>query len=200
MNKVLVVMLMVGLSSFAQADDKKGGKAAGKPTGDAHAPPKPAPEFLAATKYFLGSWNCDGKMAAGPWGPEMKATSTLGFKLTMNDFYMSIDGDQKIAGPQPMSMSFHGMNGWDPMSKKLMRNDYDSTGGYVALSSPGWEGDKIVFSGEGMMMGKKMKMRHTMAKKGDAEFVSTFETIGADGKPSPMGEDVCKKTGAPAKK
>jgi hypothetical protein len=191
MNKALVVMVMLGFASVAQAGDKKGKTAGGD---QAHmAPPKAAPEFLAATKYFIGSWTCDGKMAMGPGGPEVAASTNLGFKLTMNDFYMSIDGDAKMAGPQPMTMMFHGMNGWDPTSKKLMRNDYDSMGGYVAFSSPGWEGDKIVFNGEGMMNGQKMKVRHTMTKKGDAEFTSTFETIGADGKAMPMGNDVCKK-------
>ena len=191
MKSALVVVLMFGCASFAQADDKKGktSKSADKaPMG----PPKPAPEFTAATKYFLGSWKCDGKMNM-PGGKEAAAQENLGFKLTMNDFYMSVDGDEKVTGAQPMNMMFHGMVGYDPMGKKLMRNDYDSTGGYVGLSSPGWEGDKIVFVGEGMMMGKQMKVRHTMTKHGDAEFTSTFETIGPDGKAMPMGSDSCKR-------
>jgi hypothetical protein len=201
MKRSLVVVLVLGLSTFASAEDKKG-KATGKPAGDKAqmGPPKAAPEFLAATKYFLGSWKCDGKMAAGPWGPEAKETTNLGFKMTMNDFYMSIDGDQKTMGATPMSMSFHAMNGYDPMAKKFMRTDYDSTGGYVAFSSPGWEGDKIVFTGDGMMMGQKLKVRHTMAKHNDGEFTSTFEVIGPDGKATPMGDDVCKRTGGAAKK
>ena len=193
MKRALVVALIVGSFSSAQADDKKGGGKSAPADKAAMGPPKAAPEFIAATKYFLGSWKCDGKMAAGPWGPEAPATTKLGFKMEMNDFFMAIDGDQKTMGAQPMTMTFRGMNGYDPMTKKFMRNDYDSMGGYVAFSSPGWEGDKMVFNGDGMMMGQKMKLRHTMTKRGDTEFTSTFEVIGPDGKVMPMGEDVCKR-------
>jgi hypothetical protein len=199
MKKALVVVLMFGFVAVAQADDKKG-KTAAKPTDKSAppGPPKPAPEFISTTKYFIGSWKCDGTMTM-PGGQAAKASENLGFKLTMNDFYMSVDGDSKVAATQPMSMMFHGMVGYDPMGKKFMRNDYDSMGGYLGMSSGGWEGDKLVFNGEGMMMGKMMKVRHTMTKHGDAAFTSTFESIGADGKAMPMGSDECKKQPGAAK-
>jgi hypothetical protein len=196
MKKLLVIALGVGCASLATAEDKKAApaKAGDKSAAAANAgPPKAAPEFVGATKYFIGSWSCDGKMPAGPWGPEAKMTSKLGFKMDMNNFWMILDGEQKSMGAQPMTMSFRGNNSYDPSTKKLMRMDYDSMGGIMHMSSPGWEGNKLVFSGEGMMMGQKMKIRHTMTKKSDTEFASAFETAGADGKFSPMGDDVCKK-------
>jgi hypothetical protein len=98
-----------------------------------------------------------------------------------------------------MTMKFRGMSGYDPATKKFVRVDFDSSGGMVHLSSPGWEGDKMTWVGDGTMMGQKVKMRHTMTKKSDTEFTSLFESAGPDGKFAAMGEDDCKKS-AGAKK
>ena len=171
----------------------KAGTAPGKEAAAPSGPPAPAPEFLTATKFFLGSWNCAGTQAAGPWGPEAKSAGKLGFKMDLNNFFMSVDGNFKMGENKQL---FRGVNGYDPTTKKLMRMDWDSMGGAAHLSSPGWEGDVLTFTGEGMMMGQKMKLRHTMTKKGDKEFTSVFEYAPATapgGTYSKMGEDVCKK-------
>jgi hypothetical protein len=117
--------------------------------------------------------------------------------MDMDGFFLDIAGEQKMPKGK---MMFHGVNGWDPTTKKFVRTDYDSMGGMFNLTSVGWEGDKMVFNGEGTMMGQKMKIRHTMTKKGDSEFASSFEGFGPDGKPMPMGDDVCKKAAAAPKK
>jgi hypothetical protein len=105
-----------------------------------------------------------------------------------------VEGESK-AQAGPMKMTFKGVNGYDPMAKKFTRDDFDSMGAHTEMTSAGWEGDKLVFSGEGMMMGQKTKFRHTMTKKTDAEFASTMEMAGPDGKWKPMFDDVCKKSG-----
>jgi hypothetical protein len=162
-------------------------------------PPKPAPELVDASKYFIGNWKCEGTQPAGPWGPGGKATSNVKFKMDMGNFFMVIDGDMKTDSKPPMKMTFKGMNGYDPTTKKMMRTDWDSTGGMATLTSPGWEGDKMVFTGETVMMGQKMKLRHTMTKKSDTEMTSAFETTGPDGKWISMGDDTCKKAGGAKK-
>jgi hypothetical protein len=195
MNKTWLVVVLAGsmLGSTAFGDDKKmaapaPGKAA--PAG----PPKASPELQAATKYFIGHWQCNGNMPAGPWGPGGKDMTSLSFKMDMNDMWMNVEGDMKMADAKaPMKMEFKALNGYDPMSKQLVRTDWDSMGNVMHLTSAGWEGDKLVFSGDGMQMGQKMKMRHTMTKKSETEMTSSMETAGADGKWMTMGESVCKK-------
>jgi hypothetical protein len=170
--------------------------AAGAPAAAAPAgPPKPAPEFITQTKYFLGKWKCEGMMPAGPMGPEAKQATNLNFKMDLGDFYLIVDGDMKVESKPPMKMTFKGINGYDAMAKKFTRADFDSMGNMMHMTSAGWEGDKMVFTGEGMMMGQKVKMKHTMTKKSDTEMTSAFEQAGADGKWMPAGEDTCKKAG-----
>jgi hypothetical protein len=197
-------MIAVGLCtvfvSVGSAQEKKSAAPKGGEKGAAMAPagpPKPSPELITTTKYFVGSWKCDGTMPAGPWGPGGKETTAMSFKMELGDMWMAVEGDMKMADAKMPPMTFRGVNGYDPTTKKFMRMDWDSMGGVAHMSSPGWEADKMVFTGDGMMMGQKTKMRHTMVKKSDTEMTSTFEMAGADGKWMPMGTDVCKK--APGK-
>jgi hypothetical protein len=185
MKKSVLLLLSCMLGSPAFAEGEKGAPPAG--------PPAPPAELTAASKYFMGKWKCEGAMPAGPWGPASKSMTNLSFKMELGDFFMAIDGDMKTDSKPPMKMMFKGMNGYDAATKKMMRTDYDSMGNMATLTSPGWEGDKMVFTGEGMMMGKKAKIRHTMTKKSDTEFSSQFEQAGPDGKWMSMGEDTCKK-------
>lgn len=180
-------MVSVGGAQEKGKTDKKG-KMEGKP---AAGPPTPSPEFTNATKYFYGTWKCEGTAPAGPMGPGGKSTSNLTFKSALGGFYMFVDGDNKTG---TMAMSFHGINGYDMVGKKFMRADFDSMGGAGHMTSPGWVGDKLVFDGDMMMGPNKMKVRHTMTKKSDKEFTSSFEMIHPDGKSMPMGDEVCKKT------
>ncbi len=62
-------------------------------------------------------------------------------------------------------------------------------------TTKGWDGDKLVSDGEGMIMGKKLVMKHTITKKGDNAFDSAFES---DGKP--VQEESCTRAAAAAKK
>lgn len=161
---------------------------AGKPAG----PPKADEAFTAGTKYMLGGWKCTGTQPAGPWGEEDKYTAKLSFKMELGGFWMSVEGDQKMS-KSPMKWMFRGLVGYDAAGKKFTRIDYDNMGNLMHLSSTGWDGDKMVFDGDGMMMGQKMKIRHTMTKKGDKEFTSVFEAAGPDGKFATMADESCKK-------
>jgi hypothetical protein len=204
MSKTLIGFgLMMALVATVRADDKKGAPAKTgdkAPAGGMAGPPAPAPEFTSAAKYFVGNWKCDSSMPAGAWGPGGKGTSTLAFKFDMGDMWMNLDGDMKMADPKaPMHMTFRGLAGYDPTTKKIMRMDWNSSGATMHLSTAGWTGDKLVFEGDGMMMGQKMKLRHTITKKNDTEWTGTMETAGADGKWTPMGEDTCKKGAAKSK-
>jgi len=73
----------------------------------------------------------------------------------------------------------------------------DNMGGYMTESSPGWEGDKMVMTGEGMMAGQKASVRDTITRKGDKEFVwATDMKMAGAADFAPMGEQHCKKAAA----
>jgi Protein of unknown function (DUF1579) len=153
--------------------------------------PKPAPE-LEQLKYFEGNWRCEGKQPAGPFGPEHPYKSTFKMKKDVDSFWISLEYEQKKSKLHPMPIKAKGFVGFDSVAKKFFTIGVDNTGGWISESSTGWEGDKLVFSGEGSMMGQKVAFRETYAKKGDKAFLWTGEMkMGKDF--ISVGSDDCKK-------
>jgi hypothetical protein len=150
----------------------------------------PPPAELSVEKWFVGNWICEGTQHASPMGPEMKQTDNVVFKMDMSGFWLHYNGDYIKPKKMPWLM---GASTWDPGLKKHVRFDTLMGGGWAMVTSPGWEGDKLVFDGEQSMMGKKMKFRHTVTKKGEAAFDGVIELAGPDGKMMTLIDESCKK-------
>ena len=197
MTRAIAFGLLVCGAAFAQ------GKPAAAPAkAEAKAepakpmePPKPSEEITNELKFWQGKWTCNGKMMASPMGPEHAVMTTLDFKPALGGYWLQMNFEEKKTKENPMTMTGMMMAGWDPVKKVMGRMDYMSGGAWVMFTSKGWEGDKEVWSGDGQMMGKMMKMQHTLTKKGDNEVMMTMESAGPDGKMMPMFEDDCKKGG-----
>jgi len=186
----------------APAAAKPGDKAAAPAAAPAAAapaaptePPKPAPETEALFKPFEGSWKCDTTFAAnsmGPGSPEVKTKADVKIKKDLGGFWYH--GEYKVK----KTKTTPGMEGvfmlsYDPAGKQAVSVSYDGMGGYAVETAPGAAaGQKLVLTGDGHMMGMKVKMRETMEKKSDKEIEHAFETDMGKGF-QPMGVDVCKK-------
>jgi Protein of unknown function (DUF1579) len=161
----------------------------------AAAPPPPAPKPAAELdqlKYFEGTWRCAGKQPAGPFGPEHDYKSSFKMKKDVDNFWIGLEYEQKKSKVHPLPIKARGFVGWDSVAKKFVTVGVDNTGGWITESSTGWEGDKLVFSGDGSMMGQKVSFRETYAKKGDKAFLWTGEMkMGKDF--ISVGTDDCKK-------
>jgi hypothetical protein len=160
----------------------------------AHAMPMP-PEELKVEKWFVGSWSCKGQQHAGPMGPEMKTANKLDMKMELAGFWLQFKGTAQ-AGPMKGMEFLDGFATWD--GAQHVRFDFQP-GGMVRFTTKGWDGDKLVFDGEGMMGGRKMAMKHTITRKGDDAFDGLIETTGPDGKMAPMIEESCTRA-APRQK
>ena len=172
---------------------KPAAKAAAKPAeGAAMAAPKPAPE-MAQLKFFDGSWTCNGDSPATPMGPAQKTKSAVKSHTAMNGFWQA--GTVSMSSP---AMSMEGMFHitYDAAAKQYVMLWMDNMGGYAQQTSPGWDGDKVVYTGEGSMMGQKMQARDTFIKNADGSFKHTSEAQ-MNGQWTSMGEETCKKA-APA--
>jgi len=157
----------------------------------APAAPKPAAE-LDQLKLFEGSWRCEGKQPAGPFGPEQDYKSSFKAKKDIDNFWIAIEYDQKKSKAHPMPIKARGFLGYDPTSKKYVTIGADNTGGWINESSPGWEADKLVFTGDGLAGGQKVSFRETYTKKSDKEMTWSGEMkMGKDW--VAIGTDSCKK-------
>jgi hypothetical protein len=157
----------------------------------APAAPKPAAE-LDQLKSLEGTWRCDGKQPAGPFGPEQDYKSSFKVKKDIDNFWIGFEYAQKKSKAHAMPVMAKGYLGYDPSAKKYVTMGVDNMGGSITESSVGWEGDKLVFAGDGQMGGQKVSFRETYQKKGDKEMVWTGEMkMGKDW--IAVGSDSCKK-------
>lgn len=158
-------------------------------------PPKPAAE-MANLKVFDGSWTCEGTANPSPMGAGGKLTSWVTSHTDLGGFWQS--GTVKSSGagmPGTMEGMFHMT--YDPGSKRYVLLWVDNMGGWSQATSPGWEGDELVFTGESTMAGQKMQVRDRFVKAAAGSLRHDWEAQ-LDGKWAPLGSETCRK-GAAAK-
>jgi hypothetical protein len=71
-----------------------------------------------------------------------------------------------------------------------------NTGGSrVDVTALGWDGDKLVFTGDMVANDERLPIQQTFTKKGDAAYDCTLVVTGAEGKPMEWEEESCRKVG-----
>jgi hypothetical protein len=174
--------------AFAQsAADKKMDKPAG-----AMAQPTPAAE-MANLKFFGGSWSCSGEGAMEPGGPTMKMSSSVSSHTNLGGFWQSGTVKGTTAGMPPFEGMFHMT--WDPAAKQYVMLWVDNMGGWSQTRAPGWEGEKIVFTGDAQMGTQKMRIRDTFTRKADGTMIHMGEAE-SGGRWTKMMDETCRKSAA----
>jgi hypothetical protein len=140
-------------------------------------------------KPFEGTWKCDVTFAAGMMGPtEVKGKSTAKFKKDMGGFFWKLDYQvAKQKGLPPLSVQgWYGSNG----AGEMTFTSVDSMGG-SSLESGKPEADTLTTTGEGFMMGQKVKIRETLWHKDKAGGHTAEADMGKGW--VKMGTEECKK-------
>jgi hypothetical protein len=181
---------MLGVATAAAAADPAAAPA------EAAAPPKPAPELVEYMKDMVGNWSCSTIFAPGAFGPgspEVKATAKV--KMTkeaaLGGFFYK--GEYAVAKSKTVPMAFTGIFylGYDAGTKQMLNVSVDNTGAAYMGMGP-IAGNVASWTGEGYMMGAKVKIRETMTKIDPKNVVHKFEVDMGKGFQA-MGEDTCKK-------
>jgi len=155
-------------------------------------PPKPAPE-LDTFKFFLGKWKCDGKAFVSPMSPaEHGVKGTAESKLEVDNFWQSFNYEEKKTKEHP-GLKVKGLWGFDQGSKRFVRAAIGNHGEWDTASAPGWEGDKLIWTGELSGAQGRIPFHHTFTKKSDKEWTHLLELRLPDGKWIPAEELSCKK-------
>jgi hypothetical protein len=157
------------------------------------APPTPAAE-MSNLEIFAGSWTCEGKVLPSPMGAGGPMTTTVEGHTGLGGFWQS--GTVKSTGAgMPAAMEGEFRMTYDPGAKQYVLLWVDNMGAFSHSTSPGWEGDKLVFTGEGSMSGTKMMVRDTFVKGADGSLRHDWEGQ-VEGKWTPMGSETCTRGGA----
>ena len=156
--------------------------------------PKPAPE-MSQMKWFNGNWMCSGNAPASVFGPAHKTEATVTGKWDLSGFWMSGTYAEKktASNPTPVRGMFH--TTYDSKAKQFTQIWLDNFGTWATETSPGWQGDTSVWTGDQMIMGEKTGSRDTFVKKGDTEYMHKYE-LNTKGQWGLVIEETCRKAGA----
>jgi uncharacterized protein DUF1579 len=189
-RSIKVALLAVALATVPCTSAWAAEKKADKPM----VHPKPAPE-IAKLKFFDGSWSCSGEGVMEPGGPAVKMTSSVKSHSDLGGFWQSGMVKGGPTGAPPFEGMFHMT--WDPAAKQYLMLWVDSMGGWSQMRSSGWEGDKIVFTGDTQMGTMKMRARDTFTRRGASAMTHLGEgEVG--GKWTKMLDETCRKGGGAA--
>jgi hypothetical protein len=156
------------------------------------AAPKPSAEWEAFMKGLDSSWKCESTMPAGsmgPGSPEMKMQVAAKVKKDLGGFFLVGNYEVKKTKTMPGMKGTFTMGA--PDGKTLVSTNMDSMGNTSFTTGPlGPDGGTT--TGEGYMMGNKVKVRETITKKGDKEMYHKVEIDSGKGF-AVAGEDNCKR-------
>ena len=153
--------------------------------------PKPSSE-LDQLKYLEGNWRCDGKVPAGPMGPEHAYKATFKVKKDLDGFWYVAEYEQRKTKENPLPIRARVTFGYDGGAKKYVLNAFDNVGGMMTETSSGWEGERLIAAGDGTALGQRVAFRETFTKKGERELAWLGEMkMGKDW--MVVGSDTCKR-------
>jgi hypothetical protein len=150
------------------------------------------PQQLSLEKWFVGNWICEGTQHASPMAPGVKFIDRFSFRMALGGSWLIYHIDQ-LKGPVKGNETLIGSSTWDANAKVHVRRDMNIGGSRVDVTSPGWDGDKLIYTGYMITGDEKLPVKHTFTKKGNAAYDSVLELSDADGKPTQWEEESCKK-------
>ncbi|MBV8199109.1 MAG: DUF1579 family protein [Acidobacteria bacterium] len=168
-----------------------------KPAKPAPPPPKPpVPNAaLAQLKALEGSWTCAGR-TLGP-GPEHATSAAMTFAWHLDGFWLEVRYEESKTAANPVPWSSVSQWGFDELLQTLASSTVDSFSGIASQSSPGWQGDKLVFEGTAHRFATQFQARDTFSRHGDSQLLHTLEAD-VNGSWIKLHEDTCDR--APARK
>ena len=147
---------------------------------------------LRQLDYFKGSWTCKGTAFAMENAPEHAVAGKLNNKWIMNGAWLqyNYDGIKTKSDPKPMSAA--GFMGYDSEHKNFAMGGVCSDGCYSTETSPGWEGDVMIFTGPNHMGGMTTNGRDEFHKVSKSELKYVYQ-IEMNGKWQKVMEETCKR-------
>jgi hypothetical protein len=161
---------------------------------NAAASPTPAalPPELAELRLFLGTWRCLGTVPATALGPARKTDAIAKVTASLDGAWTEFRYEQRKTPENPMPLKLTMLWGYDRPAKQFHRVAHSNLGTWDMGTSPGWQQDTLVWTGEtGGLLGK-IPFRNQVTRRSPRELVLTTE-YQVQGQWLSIGTDVCKR-------
>jgi hypothetical protein len=129
--------------------------------------PKPSKEIEDLAKGMKGTWKCEGKI--GEEGKQVPAKLSVQWGAELDGFWVvgKFTGAKEKGSPMAYKAACY--IAYDAAAKQFVRTDFDNSGGWSQMTSKPGDPGKMVWTGEGVMMGSKMAQNENITRKGDKE-------------------------------
>lgn len=127
-------------------------------------------EKMKEFRWLIGNWEALNRVSATPTTPAYTDTYHYTYNLCDEDTRICITGP---SGKQRPHLTF------DPFSARWMMTFVESV--YGVLQAEGWEGNRIVFTGQLTMLGIDCELRHTIVRRSHDDFYALNEEKQPDG-------------------
>lgn len=181
--KVVVIVSALASSAVLAADPPAG--------------PPPAPELAAELKVFDGKWRCEGSTPDTAYTKAHPLKADMSWKRDLNGHWHVMRYDEKKTKENPTPYVMTAFCGFDAQRKVLVRTDIDGLGMVTHLTSKGWQGNVLVWSGE-TGGAQKVAFKETVTQRSPAELTSVLEMADGKGAFLVIGESTCKKVAGAA--
>ena len=116
---------------------------------------------LASLKYFQGSWACEGRFVAN--GRPISAAMT--FAPELDGAWLAHRLYDRPPNP------FHALElwGYDKTARQFESFIHDNFGGVRLFTSPGWTGDRLVWTGDALTPDAKEVQHFIFERKSQSE-------------------------------
>jgi Protein of unknown function (DUF1579) len=147
---------------------------------------------LKEIQGFVGTWQCTGTAFASPWGPEHPTKATVTASWILGGAWLEVRYTEAKTEKNPHPYDVRAFWNYDEQPKAFVAGTVDNMGSYSTGQSPGWEGDKLVFTGPMHGGGMTMNSRDNFTRVGKNEMHHESE-IEEKGTWKKLDQEVCKK-------
>ncbi len=147
---------------------------------------------LKELQPFVGTFQCTGTGFASPMGPEHPTKATVRGTWILGGAWLEVHYVEVKTAKNPHPYDVMALWGYDEEPKAFVSGTLDNMGGYSTSQAPGWEDDKLVFSGPMHGGGMTSKSRDTFTRVGKNEIDHEGE-MEMNGTWQKTDKEVCKR-------
>jgi hypothetical protein len=147
---------------------------------------------LKELKVFVGTWQCTGVAFASPWGPEHPTKAVVHGSWILGGAWLEVHYAETKTAKNPHPYDVRAFWGYDEQPKAFVSGTVDDMGSYATEQSPGWAGDKLIFTGPMHGGGMTMNSRDIFTKVSDKEIHHESE-IDENGTWKKLDRETCKR-------
>ncbi len=135
-------------------------------TAVAAEPPRPVPA-LQELSALLGTWQCRGTQRLSPSAKPSPTAGLWSFAPDLDGFWISLQQEQERSDANPRPAKAKGHLGYSADQQRFVLALASNDGLSEQAGSPGWDGPRLVFSGQLRDGDDTVNFRRTFEAHGD---------------------------------